>query len=99
MMFRSFALAAALVGAVSAHSTFQELWVDGVDEAGSCVYTPTSNSPVTGISTAAMTCNTHTAATAKCDVTAGGKVAVEMHAVSLTSDPISVGVAYLPLAT
>ena len=82
MLFRYLALAATVFSAASAHSTFQELWVNGVDKAGTCVYLPTSNSPVTSATSGDLTCNTHTAASSKCAVTAGKPVTVEMHAVS-----------------
>jgi hypothetical protein len=36
---------------VSAHATFQDMWINGVDQAGKCVRTPQSNSPVTSVST------------------------------------------------
>jgi lytic cellulose monooxygenase (C1-hydroxylating) len=85
MLFKSFALAAALVGSVSAHATFQDLWVDGKDQAGACVYLPTSNSPITSVTGTDIACNTHSAATAKCSVAAGGKLGVEMHQVSTSS--------------
>ncbi|KAF8755073.1 Glycoside Hydrolase Family 61 [Rhizoctonia solani] len=39
------ALAAA--SAAHAHATFQNLWVDGVDEGTKCVRTPANNSPIT----------------------------------------------------
>ncbi len=42
---------------VLAHSTFQELWVNGVDKAGTCVRTPPSNNPVTSVSSTDIRCN------------------------------------------
>lgn len=42
----------AAASSVSAHSTFQQLWVNGVDQAGTCVRVPPSNSPVTSVSSA-----------------------------------------------
>ncbi|KAK7687289.1 hypothetical protein QCA50_009794 [Cerrena zonata] len=49
----------ALLGAASAsaHATFQELWVNGVDKVGTCVRTPASNSPVTSVTTPDLACN------------------------------------------
>ena len=40
-------LVASLAASVSAHATFQELWVNGVDQGNFCVRLPASNSPVT----------------------------------------------------
>lgn len=34
---------------VMSHATFQELWINGVDQVGSCVRLPPSNSPVTDL--------------------------------------------------
>ncbi|PQE11958.1 glycoside hydrolase family 61 protein [Rutstroemia sp. NJR-2017a BVV2] len=39
------------------HSTFQELWVNNVDQAGTCVRTPPSNSPVTSVTSTDIRCN------------------------------------------
>jgi cellulase len=41
-------LTAAVLGAAhaAAHATFQQLWVDGVDQEGKCVRTVPSNSPI-----------------------------------------------------
>ena len=52
------ALLSALLAAssVQAHSTFQQLWVNGVDKAGTCARAPLSNSPVTSVSTAVRNC-------------------------------------------
>lgn len=47
----------ALAASAVAHSTFQELWVDGVDQAGTCVRTPPSNSPVTSVTSNDIVCN------------------------------------------
>lgn len=77
-----FALAAALAGEVAAHATFQALWVDGVDFGSQCARLPTSNSPITDVSSNAIRCNTNQGPAAKkCGVKAGGTVTVEMHQV------------------
>lgn len=47
----------ALVASATAHSTFQELWVNGVDKAGTCIRTPPSNSPVTTVTSTDIRCN------------------------------------------
>ena len=48
-MLVKFAVAASLVACAAAHATFQELWINGVDQGSSCVRLPQSNSPVTDI--------------------------------------------------
>ncbi|KAI4594013.1 hypothetical protein KJ359_008801 [Pestalotiopsis sp. 9143b] len=65
---------------VAAHATFQDLWVDGVDQGTTCARIPTSNSPVTDVTSSDIVCNAGTAAvTTNCEVTAGSTVTVEMH--------------------
>lgn len=60
---------------VAAHATFQDLWVDGVDYDTQCARQPTSNSPVTDVTSADMACNAGTSAvSSKCPVTAGSTV-------------------------
>ena len=63
------------------HATFQQLWVDGVDQADSCVRRPPSNSPVTSVSGNDIRCNANgaTGVPGICDVPAGSTVEVEMH--------------------
>ncbi|KAF8653235.1 hypothetical protein AX16_004064 [Volvariella volvacea WC 439] len=64
----------------SAHATFQQLWVNGVDQGGVCVRAPQSNSPVTSVTSADLACNAGSRATSGiCTVNAGGKVTIEMH--------------------
>jgi len=46
------ALARTAVG----HATFQQLWVDGKDQQSTCARLPTSNSPVTDVSSNAIRC-------------------------------------------
>jgi hypothetical protein len=41
---------------VSAHSTWQELWVGSEDKAGTCVRTVKDNSPVTSLTSSDMFC-------------------------------------------
>lgn len=45
----SIAFVASLIASVSAHATFQEMWVNGVDQGSSCVRLPMSNSPVSDV--------------------------------------------------
>ncbi|KAI0076613.1 hypothetical protein K474DRAFT_1772430 [Panus rudis PR-1116 ss-1] len=81
-MFVSTVFTALLAAAaVNAHATFQEFWVNGVDQAGANVRTPASNSPVTSVTTPDLACNVGgtTPAASTISVPAGGKVTVEMH--------------------
>lgn len=48
-MYLSIAFIASLVASVTAHATFQEMWVNGVDQGNFCVRLPQSNSPVTDV--------------------------------------------------
>jgi hypothetical protein len=48
-MLLSFIALATLAITASAHATFQELWVNGVDQGGYCVRLPQSNNPVTDV--------------------------------------------------
>ncbi|KAI0600110.1 glycoside hydrolase family 61 protein [Biscogniauxia sp. FL1348] len=69
-----------LVTSVAAHATFQELWVDGEDEASTCARLPANNNPVTSVETNDIRCNTGASpAGSVCSVPAGGTVTVEMH--------------------
>jgi len=71
----------AAVSTVSAHATWQELWVGSTDEAGTCVRTVPSNSPVTSVSTNDIRCNVGgtKGVTGVCTVAAGTSLTVEMH--------------------
>jgi cellulase len=53
----------ATVATVSAHSTWQELWVGSEDKAGTCVRTVKDNSPVTGLTNPDMFCGRGPAST------------------------------------
>jgi cellulase len=81
MKSASIALAAStLATSVLGHATFQQLWVNGVDQAGTCVRQPPSNSPVTSVSGNSIVCNASPkAAQGVCSVPAGASVTVEMH--------------------
>lgn len=48
-MYLSVAFVASLVASATAHATFQEMWVNGVDQGSFCVRLPQSNSPVTDV--------------------------------------------------
>lgn len=81
--FTATALAALLAQQAAAHSTFQQLWVDGTDFGSQCARLPQSNSPITNYNSNDMRCNIiGTRPQVKCPVRAGGTVTVEMHAVS-----------------
>ena len=58
-MFRAF-ITTSLVfsNLVAGHALFQELWVDGKDQAASCIRMPKSNSPVKDVMSPDMRCNT-----------------------------------------
>ncbi|KAF8954535.1 glycosyl hydrolase family 61-domain-containing protein [Flammula alnicola] len=73
------ATAATFVASVSAHATFQEFWINGVDAGSSCVRLPTSNNPVTSVTTNDIACNIAGTSAGVCPVNAGDTVTVEMH--------------------
>ncbi|KAF2790032.1 lytic polysaccharide monooxygenase, partial [Melanomma pulvis-pyrius CBS 109.77] len=79
---KSLILASLALQQVAGHSIFQQLWVDGVDKAGTCIRLPGSNSPVTNVGSNDIRCNVGGAkgVSGKCAVNAGGTVTVEMHA-------------------
>ncbi|KAH7389166.1 glycoside hydrolase family 61 protein [Cadophora sp. MPI-SDFR-AT-0126] len=78
--FSSSLLFLASASSVLGHATWQQLWVDGVDQAKTCVREPLSNSPVSDVTSKDIVCNAGTAGVAGiCAVTAGGEVTVEMH--------------------
>ncbi|KAI1079167.1 glycoside hydrolase family 61 protein [Whalleya microplaca] len=69
-----------LATSAAGHATFQELWVDGVDQESTCARLPGNNNPVTSVTTDDIRCNAGSApASAKCSVPAGDSVTVEMH--------------------
>ena len=76
-----FALAAALSATqVASHATFQDLWINGVDQGETCVRMPSSNNPMTDVTSNNLRCNINRGAVAgRCAVKAGDTVAVEMH--------------------
>ncbi|KAI1143137.1 glycoside hydrolase family 61 protein [Hypoxylon sp. FL0543] len=71
----------ALAATAAGHATFQELWVNGEDEASTCARLPANNNPVVNVGSNDIRCNVGgtKAAGAKCSVPAGGTVTVEMH--------------------
>ncbi|POS73051.1 endoglucanase-4 [Diaporthe helianthi] len=70
----------AAVTSVTAHATWQQLWVGTEDKASTCVRTVKDNSPITSITDAAMFCGrSPTASSGICEVQAGSPLTVEMH--------------------
>ncbi|ETW79866.1 glycoside hydrolase family 61 protein [Heterobasidion irregulare TC 32-1] len=79
-MFFTAALVASLAASASAHATFQEMWVNGVDQGNYCVRLPASNSPVTSVTTNDLACNAGASpSSGLCAVNPGDSVTVEMH--------------------
>ncbi|KAI0326129.1 glycoside hydrolase family 61 protein [Cubamyces sp. BRFM 1775] len=79
-MLAKLVLAASLAASVAAHATFQELWINGVDQGSSCVRLPQSNSPVTSVSTPDIACNANPhPSDGICQIMPGDEVTVEMH--------------------
>ncbi|EGO29817.1 glycoside hydrolase family 61 protein, partial [Serpula lacrymans var. lacrymans S7.9] len=76
----SLAATVCFVVSVTAHATFQDLWINGVDYSEACVRMPLSNSPVTDVSSTDLTCNVNpTPSSGICPVNPGDAVTVEMH--------------------
>jgi len=78
---KTLAILAGLLASASAHATWQQLWVNGVDQAGTCVRKPSSNSPVTSVSSDDIRCGLGggVGVSGVCTVPAGGTVTIEMH--------------------
>jgi cellulase len=82
---KSIIVASALaIQQVAGHAIFQDLWVNGVDKASTCVRMPGSNSPVSSVSSNDLRCNAggSKGVAGKCAVAAGDTVTVEMHQVN-----------------
>jgi len=76
----SLGLLASFAVSVSAHATFQQLWINGKDYGNFCTRLPPSNSPVSSPTSGDMACNAGTSpAKYTCEVAAGDAVTVEMH--------------------
>ncbi|KAJ3570571.1 hypothetical protein NP233_g4318 [Leucocoprinus birnbaumii] len=79
-MLLKLATVVAAIASVSAHATFQELWINGVDAGKSCARWPASNSPVTSVTSNDLACNAGSASSPNvCSVKPGDRVTVEMH--------------------
>ncbi|CAO2648510.1 Nn.00g077770.m01.CDS01 [Neocucurbitaria sp. VM-36] len=71
----------AAVASVSAHSTWQDLWVGSEDKDTSCARTVKDNNPITSLTSPDMFCGRGpTASSGVCEVAAGSSLTVEMHA-------------------
>ncbi|ORY10142.1 beta-1,4-endoglucanase [Clohesyomyces aquaticus] len=70
----------AAVASVSAHATWQELWVGSTDKITECTRTVKDNTPISSITSGDMFCGrSPAAASGVCDVAAGSSLTVEMH--------------------
>ncbi|KAI0754276.1 glycosyl hydrolase family 61-domain-containing protein [Daedaleopsis nitida] len=79
-MLVKLALAAAFVASAAAHATFQQMWINGVDQGSSCGRLPQSNSPVTSVTSPDIACNVNAySSSGVCEVMPGDEVTVEMH--------------------
>ncbi|KLO06991.1 hypothetical protein SCHPADRAFT_837272 [Schizopora paradoxa] len=79
MLFSATLLASAFTY-VAGHATFQEMWVNNVDQGSFCVRLPQSNSPVTDITSTDIACNVNASpSTGICSIAPGDSVTVEMH--------------------
>jgi len=79
-MKSAFAILAA-VASVSAHSTWQQMWVGSTDMGSSCARTVRDNSPIDSLSSGDMFCGRGPASSSGlCEVNAGESLTVEMHA-------------------
>ncbi|KAI0033486.1 glycoside hydrolase family 61 protein H [Vararia minispora EC-137] len=79
MLFTA-AVFASLTALAAAHATFQEMWVNGVDQGNFCARLPLSNSPVTSVTSNDLACNVNaTPSNGICQVMPGDQVTVEMH--------------------
>jgi cellulase len=75
------AILLAAASAVSAHSTWQDLWVGSTDKATSCTRVVKDNNPIQSLTSSDMFCGRGPAASSNvCEVAAGTALTVEMHA-------------------
>ncbi|KAN0103308.1 lytic polysaccharide monooxygenase [Hyaloscypha variabilis] len=67
---------------VFGHSIFQDMWVNGVDDASTCTRMPPNNNPVTSVTSDDLRCNVggDKGIAGICTAPAGGNMTVEMHA-------------------
>ncbi|KAF1961355.1 hypothetical protein CC80DRAFT_437093 [Byssothecium circinans] len=75
------AIVLATTAAVSAHSTWQDLWVGSTDHETKCTRVVLNNNPISSLTSADMFCGISPAAASEvCEVAAGSALTVEMHA-------------------
>ncbi|TFK21123.1 endoglucanase II [Coprinopsis marcescibilis] len=74
-----FATALLFAASAAAHSTWQHIWVNGVDGGTSCLRQAANNNPV-AINSPQLACNAATNSPNVCTIKPGDKVTVEMHA-------------------
>ncbi|KAH8600683.1 glycoside hydrolase family 61 protein [Bisporella sp. PMI_857] len=76
-------IAALAAQKVAGHATFQQLWINGVDQIylyqSTCVRLPSNNNPITDVTGTTIRCNGRGGVTGKCPVVAGQTLTVEMH--------------------
>lgn len=78
---RTATLLLAAVTAVSAHSTWQEMWVGSTDKVATCARTVKDNNPIASLDSPDMFCGRSPITTSGiCEVAAGDSLTVEMHA-------------------
>lgn len=78
---KTVSLLLAAAAAVSAHSTWQQMWVGSTDMGSTCARTVKDNSPITSLTSSDMFCGRGPASSSGiCTVAAGDALTVEMHA-------------------
>ncbi|KAH9882929.1 hypothetical protein J1614_000295 [Plenodomus biglobosus] len=71
----------AAAASVSAHATWQDLWVGSEDKGTSCTRTVANNNPISSLTSADMFCGIGPVkSSGVCEVAAGSSLTVEMHA-------------------
>ncbi|CCA70417.1 related to endoglucanase IV [Serendipita indica DSM 11827] len=85
-------LGATYVTGVFGHATFQQLWVNGVDQGSYCVRLPQNNNPVTSVTSNDIACNAGAASSSGlCSVKPGDKVTVEIYMAKVSDAKTAVG--------
>ncbi|EEY16131.1 endoglucanase B [Verticillium alfalfae VaMs.102] len=71
----------ALLSMAHGHATFQQFWIDGVDQGSTCARLPPGNSPIEDVASNNLRCNIGGASGVAgiCEVPAGSMIEVEMH--------------------
>ncbi|KAM0281487.1 hypothetical protein ACHAQH_003517 [Verticillium albo-atrum] len=78
---KSILIMQASVSLTLGHATFQQFWIDGVDQDNACARLPPGNSPIEDVTSNNLRCNVGGAAgvAGVCEVPAGSMIEVEMH--------------------